>query len=125
MQSYRKKLDAARLIGKLGIPLTLNVVIHRLNIAEVPELISIALDLGAQRLELANTQFYRGGRDRKALMPTREQYDRAAEIACAASRNIVAPSRSHSYKMITSRASPSPAWADGAAATCASIRPAK
>lgn len=85
VRSYRKKLDAARSIGKLGIPLTLNVVIHRLNIAEVPELIAIALDLGAQRLELANTQFYAwAAENRKALMPTREQYDRAEEIARAA-----------------------------------------
>ncbi|MFZ1888132.1 MAG: pyrroloquinoline quinone biosynthesis protein PqqE [Candidatus Binataceae bacterium] len=82
VRSYRKKLDIARLIGKLGIPLTLNVVVHRLNIAEVPELIRIALDLGAQRLELANTQFYAwAAENRPALMPTREQYDRAEEIA--------------------------------------------
>jgi pyrroloquinoline quinone biosynthesis protein E len=85
VRSHRKKLDAARLIGKLEIPFTLNVVIHRLNITEVPELIRIALDLGAQRLELANTQFYAwAAQNRTALMPTREQYDRAEEIACAA-----------------------------------------
>lgn len=82
VRSHQKKIDIARLIGNLGIPLTLNVVIHRLNIAEVPELIQIALDLGAQRLELANTQFYAwAAENRAALMPTREQYDRAEEIA--------------------------------------------
>lgn len=82
VRSHQKKIGIARLIGKLGIPLTLNVVIHRLNIAEVPELIRIALDLGAQRLELANTQFYAwAAENRTALMPTREQYDRAEEIS--------------------------------------------
>src|SRR5271169_4131424 len=81
-RSHRKKLEVARLIGKLGFPFTLNVVIHRLNIAEVPDLISLAVDLGAQRLELANTQFYAwGAENRRALMPTREQYLRAEEIA--------------------------------------------
>ena len=82
VRSHQKKLEVARLVGKIGFPLTLNVVIHRLNIAEVPELIRIALELGANRLELANTQFYAwAAENRRALMPTREQYDRAEEIA--------------------------------------------
>ncbi|HZC46654.1 MAG TPA: pyrroloquinoline quinone biosynthesis protein PqqE [Candidatus Acidoferrum sp.] len=82
VRSHRKKLDVARLIGKVGFPLTLNVVIHRLNIGEVPELIGIASELGADRLELANTQFYAwAAENRAALMPSREQYDHAEEIA--------------------------------------------
>src|SRR5271166_3633343 len=82
VRSHRKKLNVAGLIGKIGFPLTLNAVIHRMNIAEVPELITLALELGADRLELANTQFYAwAAENRRALMPTREQYDRAEEIA--------------------------------------------
>ena len=82
VRSHRKKIDGARLIRQIGFPLTLNVVIHRLNIVEVPELIALALELGADRLELANTQFYAwAAKNRRALMPTREQYDRAEEIA--------------------------------------------
>ena len=82
VRSHQKKLEVARLISAMGFPFTLNVVIHRLNIAEVPELIRLALELGAQRLELANTQFYAwGAENRRALMPTREQYLRAQEIA--------------------------------------------
>jgi pyrroloquinoline quinone biosynthesis protein E len=82
VRSHRKKLDVARRIVKAGFPLTLNVVIHRLNIAEVPELIALALEFGANRLELANTQFYAwAAENRRRLMPTREQYDRAEEIA--------------------------------------------
>ena len=85
IRSHRKKLEVARLIRKIGFPLTLNVVIHRLNIAEVPELIALALELGADRLELANTQFYAwAAENRRALMPTREDYNRAEEIARAA-----------------------------------------
>jgi pyrroloquinoline quinone biosynthesis protein E len=85
VRSHRKKLDVARLIRQVGFPLTLNVVIHRLNIAEVPELITIALELEADRLELANTQFYAwAAENRRALMPAREQYDRAEEVARAA-----------------------------------------
>ncbi|HLI80863.1 MAG TPA: pyrroloquinoline quinone biosynthesis protein PqqE [Candidatus Binataceae bacterium] len=85
VRSHQKKLEVARLITAMGFPFTLNVVIHRLNIAEVPQLISLALELGAQRLELANTQFYAwGAENRRALMPTREQYLRAQEIAIEA-----------------------------------------
>ena len=82
LRSHQKKLEVAGLIRKVGFPLTLNVVIHRLNIAEVPELITLALQLGADRLELANTQFYAwAAENRRALMPTRDQYGRAEEIA--------------------------------------------
>jgi len=85
VRSHRKKLEIARLITAMGFPFTLNVVIHRLNIAEIPELIRLAAELGAQRLELANTQFYAwGAENRRALMPTREQYLRAEEIALEA-----------------------------------------
>jgi pyrroloquinoline quinone biosynthesis protein E len=84
-RSHQKKLEVARLITAMGFPFTLNVVLHRMNIAEVPELIRLAAELGAQRLELANTQFYAwGAENRRALMPTREQYLRAQEIAVAA-----------------------------------------
>lgn len=85
LRSHRKKLEVAHLITAIGFPFTLNVVIHRLNIAEVPTLIRLAVNLGAQRLELANTQFYAwGAENRRALMPTREQYLRAQETAVAA-----------------------------------------
>lgn len=83
--SHERKLRIASLITRIGLPLTLNVVIHRLNIAEVPDLIHLALKLGAQRLELANTQYYAWATEnRAALMPTRSQYQRAQEIAVAA-----------------------------------------
>jgi PqqA peptide cyclase len=84
-RSHRKKLEVAELIKRFGFPFTLNVVIHRLNIAEIPELIRLAAELGAQRLELANTQFYAwGAENRRALMPSIEQYRRAEEIALEA-----------------------------------------
>jgi len=61
VRSHRKKLEVARLIRQTGFPLTLNVVIHRLNIAEVPEFIAIALELGADRLAaLLNVGLIRG-----------------------------------------------------------------
>lgn len=81
-RSYDQKLAIARLIKKLGFPLTLNVVLHRFNIDHVPELVAQAADFGAQRLELANAQYYAWAlANRSALMPTRAQRDRAEEVA--------------------------------------------
>ena len=85
VRSHQKKLEVAELITSMGFPFTLNVVIHRLNIAEIPALIRLAVKLGAQRLELANTQFYAwAAENRRALIPTREQYLHAQEVALEA-----------------------------------------
>ena len=82
LTSYDKKLEVARLIKRLGYPLTINVVLHRLNIDHVPELIDQAAELGAQRIELANTQYYAWAfENRRALLPPRDRYERAEAIA--------------------------------------------
>ena len=57
-RSFEKKLAAARFAKELGFPLTINCVLHRQNLDRVEELLELALELGAQRLELANTQYY-------------------------------------------------------------------
>ena len=76
IRSYDKKLEIARLVKKMGFPLTINVCLHRLNIEHVPQLIAQAAELGAQRLELANTAYYGWAlENRSALMPTRAQFD--------------------------------------------------
>lgn len=87
MPSYAKKLAVADAIRKAGFPLTLNINLHRLNIDRVPEIIAQAVELGAQRLELANTQYYAWAfENRAALLPTREQYEQAERVARAARR---------------------------------------
>ena len=75
-RAFERKLAAAALARELGFPLTLNVVLHRHNLDRVGEIIDLAVELGAQRLELANTQ-YQGwaALNRAALMPTRAQVE--------------------------------------------------
>src|SRR5215212_9654494 len=69
-------------VKELGLPLTMNVVLHRANLDEVDELVALAEDVGAARLELANTQYVAWAlSNRDELLPTREQLDRAAESA--------------------------------------------
>lgn len=74
VKSYGKKIEAAHLARELGFPLTINVVLHRRNLDRVDAIITLAEELGARRLELANTQ-YQGWAlpNRSMLMPTREQ----------------------------------------------------
>ena len=79
--SYDDKIAAYHYTRELGFPLTVNVVLHRRNLHQVRELIHLAESLGAERIELANTQFYGWAlHNRDALMPTREQLDAAWRV---------------------------------------------
>src|SRR5437764_99555 len=78
LPSFARKLAAARLVKKLGWPLTLNVVLHRGNIGRIGAILELAEDLQADRVELANTQYYGwAARNRAGLLPSRAQLDRA------------------------------------------------
>ena len=79
--SYRDKIAAYHYTRELGFPLTVNVVLHRRNLHQVEALIRLAESLGAERIELANTQFYGWAlHNRAALMPTKEQLDEAWRV---------------------------------------------
>src|SRR6476661_7709792 len=94
-RAHERKLDVAAKIRAAGIPLSLNFVIHRRNIDRLPQMIDLAETLGAERAELANVQFYGWAfRNRAALLPTREQVDRARDIATAARRGSLERSTS-------------------------------
>jgi pyrroloquinoline quinone biosynthesis protein E len=76
----RKRALAADVVA-LKIPLTINAVIHRANIARVEDLVTMALDMGASRVEIAHVQYYGWAmQNRAALMPTREQVDAAVGV---------------------------------------------
>ncbi len=87
--SFEKKIRAARLVKKTGFSLTLNVVLHRQNIGRLEAIIAQAEELGAERLELANTQFNGWAlKNRAALLPARAQVEHAAEVARAAQQRL-------------------------------------
>jgi pyrroloquinoline quinone biosynthesis protein E len=82
MSAVRQKLAAAAVVRELGFAFSINVVLHRANLDRVGEIIEMAASLGADRLELANTQYYGWAlENRTALMPTREQVAAAADVA--------------------------------------------
>ena len=77
----RKRALAAEAV-RLGLPLTVNVVVHRANIERIGDMVDLALALKASRIEIAHVQYYGWAlKNRAALMPTREQVERAvAEV---------------------------------------------
>jgi pyrroloquinoline quinone biosynthesis protein E len=76
--AYQRKLIAAQIVREAGLALSLNCVLHRANIDRLPEIVALAEQLGAERLELANVQFYGWAfENRHALLPTRAQVERA------------------------------------------------
>lgn len=80
--AHPHKIEVMRWVKELALPLTMNVVLHRANLDEIDELVALAESVGADRLELANTQYVSWAlTNRDALMPTREQLDAAGAIA--------------------------------------------
>ncbi|GAA3850032.1 pyrroloquinoline quinone biosynthesis protein PqqE [Streptomyces coacervatus] len=77
-RSFAAKERAARLIRASGLPFGLNIVLHRANLDALDDLIALGLSWGADRIELAHTQFHGWALgNRAALLPTREQVERA------------------------------------------------
>jgi pyrroloquinoline quinone biosynthesis protein E len=80
-ESFAEKVAAMRRVVAHGFPLTVNVVLHRLNLHQVGDFIRIAEEVGADKIELANTQYHGWALlNRKLLMPTREQVEESHEV---------------------------------------------
>ncbi|HLS68860.1 MAG TPA: pyrroloquinoline quinone biosynthesis protein PqqE [Kiloniellales bacterium] len=79
--AHLRKLAFAAEVRRLELPLTLNAVIHRANIHQVPDFIELALELGAKRVEIAHAQYYAWAlKNRAALMPRRAQVMEAQRL---------------------------------------------
>jgi pyrroloquinoline quinone biosynthesis protein E len=79
-RTFELKAKVAALIRKYEYPMVLNVVLHRLNIDHVEEILGMAERIGADYVELANTQYYGWAwLNRDRLLPSREQVRRAEE----------------------------------------------
>jgi pyrroloquinoline quinone biosynthesis protein E len=68
---HEKKLAVAALVRETGLPLTANFVVHRQNLHHLDDMIAMAVKMGAQRVEIANVQYYGWAlKNRAALMPS-------------------------------------------------------
>jgi pyrroloquinoline quinone biosynthesis protein E len=86
-KTFDLKARVARLIRQYDYPMVLNVVLHRFNLDHVERIIDMALEMGVDYLELANTQYYGWALiNRAQLMPTQAQLVRAESVvnACRA-----------------------------------------
>ena len=80
-RTFDLKAKVAGLIKKYDYPMVLNVVLHRLNIDHIEQILEMADRLGADYVELANTQYYGwAARNREQLLPRREQLQHAEEV---------------------------------------------
>ncbi|MBM3507521.1 MAG: pyrroloquinoline quinone biosynthesis protein PqqE [Alphaproteobacteria bacterium] len=80
-KGHKKKLEVARLVRKIGLPLTVNAVVHRQNIDHVPDFLEMAVELDAERIEIAQVQYYGWAlKNRAAFIPTYEQLKRTTKI---------------------------------------------
>jgi len=76
-----KKRELGKWVREFDMPLTINAPIHRHNIKNLPRIIDFAVEMGAERLEVANIQYYAWAlKNRAALMPTRAEFMKSAEI---------------------------------------------
>ncbi|MBV8306917.1 MAG: pyrroloquinoline quinone biosynthesis protein PqqE, partial [Gammaproteobacteria bacterium] len=80
-RTFDLKAKVAALIRAHEYPMVLNVVLHRLNIDHVGEILDMAERIGAQYVELANTQYYGWAwLNRQGLLPSRAQLERAEAV---------------------------------------------
>lgn len=80
-RTFDLKQQVAERIKRNGWPMVMNCVIHRLNIDHIGQIIEMAVELGAEYLELANSQYYAWAKlNRDQLLPSREQLERAERI---------------------------------------------
>ena len=86
---FRRKMQVAEWIGAIGFPLTLNAVLHRRNLHQLPRALEMAVEMGARRIEVATVQFHGWAlQNRDALMPTRAQAEEATRIVTEARKAL-------------------------------------
>jgi pyrroloquinoline quinone biosynthesis protein E len=89
LAAHDAKLRVAGWVKELGVPLTLNVVLHRANLDRIEAIVAFAERLGVDRLELANVQLVSWALENAAeLLPTSAQIQRARGVAQAAKERL-------------------------------------
>lgn len=80
-KTFELKNKVAKLIKQYDYPMVFNCVIHRMNIDHTQQILEMAEAIGAEYVELANTQYYAWAYENKdQLLPSRDQLKRAEEV---------------------------------------------
>jgi len=81
-KTFAHKTEMARLVKKYEYPMVLNIVLHRKNIDQIRDILDMTVELNADYVELASTQYYGWSRvNIDQLLPTREQLNHAEKVA--------------------------------------------
>jgi len=87
--AHARKLALAEQVREAGLALTINAVLHRGNLDAVAEIIALAEQLGAGRLEIAHTQYHGWAlRNRAALMPEAAQVEDSRRVVAEARQRL-------------------------------------
>ena len=80
-KAHAQKLRVLEWLKRYRVAVTLNFVIHRRNIDQLPEMLALAESSSASRVEFANVQYYGWAfANRDALLPTREQLTQSIDF---------------------------------------------
>ncbi len=80
-KSHPQKLRVLEWLKRHRVAVTLNFVIHRRNIEQLPEMLALAESSSANRVEFANVQYYGWAfANRDSLLPTREQLTQSIDF---------------------------------------------
>jgi pyrroloquinoline quinone biosynthesis protein E len=81
-KTFEHKKEMARIVKAYEYPMVLNIVIHRKNIDQIRDILDLTVELDADYVELASTQYYGWSRiNVDHLLPTREQLAKAEIVA--------------------------------------------
>jgi len=88
-KAHAHKLRVLEWLRTKRVALTLNFVIHRRNIDQLPEMLALGESSSASRIEFANVQYYGWAfANRENLLPTREQLDRSVQFLKGAEERL-------------------------------------
>jgi pyrroloquinoline quinone biosynthesis protein E len=88
-RAHARKIALAGLIKRQPVAFTMNLVVHRQNLERLEAMIALAEELEADRLEIAHVQYYGWAlRNRDALLPTREEWERSLAVITAARERL-------------------------------------
>ena len=80
-KTHQIKLRVLSWLKQRRVAVTLNFVVHRRNIDQIPDMLAVGESSSAGRIEFANVQYYGWAFENRAyLLPTRTQLDRSLEF---------------------------------------------
>ena len=93
-KAHAHKIELSRAVHKHKLAFTVNLVVHRQNLDHLEEMIAFIEQMQPERVEIAHTQYYGWAlANREALMPTREQLERAVAIVGEAEKRLAGKMR--------------------------------